>query len=357
MAARGGLIGSALAGMATLLGLLGCATRHDGPATDHFDGRHFRNAEAPPDGAFWGFLRWQLFEKAAPWPQSVRTSQDLPPSRVDGTEMRVSYVGHATVLIQVAGVNILTDPVWSQRASPVPFAGPKRVSPPGVAFENLPPIDVVLVSHNHYDHLDVDTLARLWKRDRPLIVAPLGNLATMRSMDEKLQAVELDWGGSVGKGPIRVTAEPLQHWSARGAMDQNLSLWAAFVLETPAGSVYFAGDTGYGNGEHFKIAARRHGPFRLAILPIGGYEPRWFVGYAHMNPEEAVQAALDLQANNVMGHHWATFRLTNEPIEDPGRRFTEAAHRAGLRPHRLQAIRPGHAWQVPDDQRDRQGSS
>lgn len=266
--------------------------------------------------------------------------------------LRVSYVGHATVLLQVAGLNILTDPVWSERASPLSFVGPKRVLEPGVAFADLPPIDLVLISHNHYDHLDTVTLARLWRRDRPLIVAPLGNLAAMRAHGKKLQAVELDWVASVDKGSITMTAEPMQHSSARGPIDQNLSLWAAFVLKTPSGTIYFVGDTGYGSGQHFTSVGSRHGPIRLAMPPIGGYDPRWAVEYAHMSPEETVQAAIDLRAEHVLGHHWATFRLTNEAIDEPAQRFQAAFARAGIVVDRLRAILPGTAWPVPPGTRE-----
>lgn len=347
MAARAGLMRAALAGLATLAGLMGCATRHVGPASDHFDGRVFRNAEPPPAGAFWKFLRWQLFDPGAPWPENVDSAFDRPPERVHGDELRVSYVGHAAVLLQVAGLNILTDPVWSQRASPVSFAGPRRVREPGIAFDDLPPIDLVLVSHNHYDHLDSTTLARLWLRDRPLIVTPLGNLDAMKSRAADLQAVELDWGESVKTGSVSVTAQPMQHWSGRGLVDQNLSLWAAFVVKTPAGTIYFAGDSGYGSGAHFQAAGREHGPFRLALLPIGGYDPQWFVGYAHMTPHEAVQAAIDLRADDLLGHHWATFRLTNEPMDQPAQWLSEAVARAGIPAADFRAITPGSAWIVP----------
>lgn len=346
MPARKTLIGATMAALATLVSLAGCASRHDGPPSDHFDGRVFRNDAPPPPGAFWKFLRWQLFEPGVSWPAHLPIERDRPPSRVHGDGIRVSYVGHASVLVQVAGINILTDPVWSERASPVPFAGPKRVREPGVAFEDLPPIDIVLVSHNHYDHLDTDTLAKLWARDHPLIVSPLGNLGTMRGKAKSLQALELDWGQSVDKGAIRITAEPMQHWSARGPIDQNLALWAAFVLKTPSGSIYFAGDTGYGSGAHFKATRQKHGPMRLAILPIGGYDPSWFVGYAHMNPEETVQAGLDLGAQRVLGHHWATFRVTNEAIDEPGQRFASAADRARIPPEHFRALLPGMAWLI-----------
>ena len=346
MPGRFPLMGPVMATLVTLVSLAGCATRHDGPLSDHFDGRVFRNEEPPPPGAFWKFLRWQLLEPGIAWPDHLPVEQDLPPPHVHGDSIRVSYVGHATVLVQVAGVNILTDPVWSERASPLSFAGPKRVREAGVAFERLPPIDIVLVSHNHYDHLDTATLAKLWDRDRPLIVTPLGNLGTMRGKSKDLQAVELDWGQTVHAGAVQITAEPMQHWSARGPIDQNLALWAAFVMKTPSGTLYFAGDTGYGSGTHFKSTREKHGPMRLAILPIGGYEPQWFVGYAHMTPEEAVKAGTDLGAEHVLGHHWATFRMTNESIDEPGQRFATAAERAKLGPDRYRSLLPGMAWLI-----------
>lgn len=343
----GRLIKAVCAAAVALSGLVGCAVRHEGPVTDHFDGRKFRNAEPPPPNSFWKFLRWQLFEPGVPWPDKVDGQQDVPPAEVAGTALRVSYVGHATVLLQVAGLNILTDPLYSERASPFSFTGPKRVRAPGVDFDSLPRIDVVLVSHNHYDHLDTDTLARLWRRDHPLIVTPLGNLVTMRGLEKNIEATELDWGQSVTTGGATITAEPMQHWSARGALDQNLGLWAAFVLSTDSGAIYFAGDTGYGNGDHFKAVGEQYGPIRLAVLPIGAYEPRWFVGYAHMNPEEAVQAASDLRAQSVLAHHWATFRMANEALEEPGKRFSAAAAAAGRTDERFRAVVPGTAWEVP----------
>lgn len=338
--------------LGALASLVGCATRYPGPASDHFDGRVFRNAAPAPSAgaAAWGFVRWRLFDRGVPWPARAAEQFDRPPPRVGRGELRVSYVGHATVLVQFDGLNILTDPVWSERASPLPFAGPRRVRPPAIAFEDLPPIDLVLVSHNHYDHLDPRTLARLWRRDRATVIAPLGNLATLRSREPGLQAVELDWGQThrmAWQGvEAAVSAEPMQHWSARGPVDQNLSLWAAFVIRTEAGAIYFAGDTGYGDGMHFRAVGARHGPLRLALLPVGGYEPRWFVGYAHMNPEEAVQAGQDLRADHVLGHHWATFRLTNEAIDEPGTRFLAAAAARSIPADAFRAVLPGTAWWI-----------
>jgi L-ascorbate metabolism protein UlaG (beta-lactamase superfamily) len=324
-----------------------CSTRYHGPVTGNFDGRRFHNPGPPEPANLLGLLRWQLLDRGdAVWPAWRDIVPDRPPPRVDGDAIRISYVGHATVLVQTAGLNILTDPVYSERASPLAFAGPRRIHAPGVAFDDLPPIDVVLVSHNHYDHLDTATLARLWRRDRPLMVAPLANAAIMRTGAPDMAVTELDWGRSLRTGAATITAEPMQHWSARTMFDRNLSLWAAFVVETPGGRLYFVGDSGYGDGGHFLHAARRHGPMRLAILPIGAYEPRWFMQYAHMKPEESVQAGLDACAAHVLGHHWGTFKLSNEAIDEPAERFAAAARERGV-DGRFRTLSPGGVWDVP----------
>ena len=212
----------------------------------------------------------------AAWPARAPSPYaDRPPARVEGAGLRVSFVGHASWLIQTAGLNILLDPVWSQRASPFRFAGPKRVNDPGIAFEDLPPIDVVLVSHAHYDHLDVATLSRLAAAHRPRVIAPLGNDTIMRNHDPKIAAKAYDWHDRLEIGSrVSVTLVPTRHWSARSLSDRNMSLWASFVIAAPAGRIYFVGDSSYGDGHHFRDVRERHGPFRLAILPIGAYEPR-----------------------------------------------------------------------------------
>ena len=242
--------------------------------------------------------------------------QPAPPDAVD--DLRVTYIGHATALIQVAGLNLLTDPFFSWRASPVQWAGPKRVRAPGLALEDLPRIDAVLVSHNHYDHMDLPSLRRLFDRHRPRIVTPLGNGAIVARTRRPLDVTEGDWGDRVALGDgVAATFAPALHWSKRGLHDRNMALWSAFVIETPAGTVYFAGDTGYGSGAHFRDIRREFGPVRLALLPIGAYEPRWFMHPQHMNPEEAVKAHLDLAAGLSIGVHHATVQLTDEAIDEP----------------------------------------
>lgn len=261
--------------------------------------------------------------------------------------MRVSLIGHASFLIQLAGVNILVDPVWSDRAGPLGLLGPRRVNQPGIAFANLPPIDVVLVTHNHYDHLDIATLRRLWRMHRPRFVTPLGNDVIIRRAARKAEITALDWGDGVEIAPgVVAHLQSCRHWSARGLWDRRRALWGAFVLTSPAGIIYHVGDTGFGDGVHFADVAARFGPPDLAILPIGAYEPRWFMQAQHMNPEEAVQGFLLCQARNAVGHHWGTFQLTNEAIEAPREALADVLKSSDIDPERFRALVPGEVWQA-----------
>jgi L-ascorbate metabolism protein UlaG (beta-lactamase superfamily) len=341
-------------GVLTAVGAGGLGVRwvlaryYDGPMSDHFDGVHFFDPHGMPPKKLAEIARWYWEGGRAKWPEWAPSAfSDRPPRRVDGAALRISFVGHATLLIQTAGVNILTDPVWSTRASPVSFAGPKRVNDPGIAFDALPPIDVVLVSHCHYDHLDVATLSALATPHRPRVITPLGNDAIMHSHDAAIATEARDWHERVeiGRG-IAITPVPMRHWSARGLLDRNKALWAAFVIETPGGKIYFVADSGYGDGHHFRAARERYGPFRLAILPIGAYEPRWFMRDQHMNPEEAVQAFADSGAALALGHHYGTFQLTDEPIDAPLAALTAARDKAGISPDRFRTLKPGEVWEI-----------
>jgi len=317
-----------------------------GPVSDHFDGLRFFLPEQPPDKSLKDLLRWRLARGGRKaWPKRHPSPfQDRPPSAVEG--LRVVLIGHASFLIQAAGLNILIDPVFSERASPVSFAGPKRVNPPGIAYQDLPPVHAVLITHNHYDHLDLAALGRLWQEHRPRILAPLGNDTIIRAVHPQIPVETLDWGEPMELGH-GVTAHPTPscHWSARSMRDRRMALWCAYVLTTPAGTIYHVGDTGFGDGRIFRDVRARFGPPRLANLPIGAYEPRWFMKPQHMNPEDAVKAFRLLEAEQALGHHWGTFRLTDEGVDDPPRALAAALAEAGIPAERFRPLRPGEAWQ------------
>jgi L-ascorbate metabolism protein UlaG (beta-lactamase superfamily) len=325
---------------------------YSGPVSDHFNGERFFDPNGAPPRGRRELNRWLIDRywrgTRAKWPAWAPSPySDRPPPRFESAAWRVSYVGHASFLVQTAGLNILLDPVWSMRASPFRHVGPKRVNDPGIAFPDLPPIDVVLVSHAHYDHLDVATLSRLAATHRPQIITPLGNDAIMGAHDKAIAARAYDWHDRVEIGrDAAVTLVPTRHWSARSLSDRNMSLWASFVIEAPAGRIYFVGDSSYGDGSHFRDARERYGPFRLALLPIGAYEPRWFMADQHMNPAEAVQAFIDCAAERALGHHYGTFQLTDEAIDAPLLALAEALGEAKIPTERFGTLRPGQYLNV-----------
>ena len=352
---RRGLIagsGAALAAMGGLAGGLAMwnssHTRYyEGPVSDHFDGLRFFDPNGAPPKGLATLMRWWATRERAPWPAWAPSPfNDRPPQRVDSPAWRLSFVGHASWLLQTAGLNILIDPVWSKRVSPVSFAGPVRVNDPGIALDALPPIDAVLVSHCHYDHLDVATLSALASH-RPRLVMPLGNDTIAQTQDPAIRAEAFDWGDRIVLSrDVAVTLIPMRHWSARGVNDRNKALWAAFVIETPAGRIYHVADSGYGSGHHFRMARERYGPFRLAVLPIGAYEPRWFMRDQHMNPEEAVLAFADCGAELAVGHHFGTFPLTDEAFDAPELALAVARTKAGLGGDRFRTMKPGEVWEL-----------
>ncbi len=318
---------------------------YDGPQSDHYDGVRFFNPGQPPtDRALAELLRWRFLGKRETWAaEADRSVAVWPAERVAGCE--VTMIGHASILIQVAGLNVLVDPVWSDRAGPGGLLGPRRANSPGISFEHLPPIDTVLVSHNHYDHLDAKTLARLVAAHRPRIIAPLGNDAVILHAVPGSKVETGDWGDrfELGAGVV-VTLHPAHHWSARGIGDRRMALWCGFVIETPAVKIYVAGDTAYGDGEIFRQVRRDFGPPALAVLPIGAYEPRWFMRSQHVNPEEAVRIMQDCGARQALGVHWGTFQLTDEARMAPADGLRDACLKQGIDPARFAAFRPGDVW-------------
>ena len=286
----------------------------DGQPSDHFDGTRFFN-RVKTQKSWADFRKWQRERVPAKWQKRDNNPYPLPPERVGEGELLITVIGHATVLVQADGMNWLTDPLWSQYASPVQFAGPKRYRAPAIAIQDLPPIDGVLLSHNHYDHLDAPTLKKLAKRDNPLIVTGLGNRQTLVDCG-CTRVVELDWWQShtLPNGQ-QVIATPAQHWSKRTLKDTNRSLWVGLSLSTPSGAIFFAGDTGY--GEHFAEIHTKLGAPRCSLLPIGAYKPRWFLQNMHMNPDDAVRAHQDLKSRHSVSIHFGTFQLTDEGMDEP----------------------------------------
>ena len=272
-------------------------------------------------------------------------SADLPRIENDGSSLKnnrtaatVTWVGHSTLLIQLEGVNILTDPQWSDRASPVSFAGPKRLMPPGVPFENLPPIDLVLISHDHYDHLDVETVRRLAQIHHPLFLVPLGLKAWFAGIGIT-EVEELDWWESRRIKTLTVTCLPAQHFSGRTLWDRNQRLWSSWAVAGDTKRIFFAGDTGYYTV--FKEIGNRLGPFDLAAIPIGAYLPRVMMKMTHLMPEEALQLFADIQGQRFVAIHWGTFDLTEEPIEEPPQRLEAEAKRLGLDRSKVWVLKHG----------------
>jgi L-ascorbate metabolism protein UlaG (beta-lactamase superfamily) len=310
--------------------------------SDHFDGQRFFNPAGANGQSFWKLPRLFL-TKRTPWPTRVPVQPSHPPGPAGREEVIVTFIGHATFLIQTGTGNLLTDPMYSERASPLRVAGPRRVAAPGVAFDDLPQIDLVVLSHNHYDHCDLPTLRALAKRFNPRVVTPLGNGRLLRSAGIS-SVEELDWWQQAEPASPRVTLVPAQHFSARGPFDRNRALWGGFIIEAGRRRIFFAGDTGYAG--HFGEIRERLAPIDLALLPIGAYEPRWFMKDVHMNPAEAVQAHLDLAAARSIGMHFGTFQLTAEGISDPVHELDRALQEQEVPSSQFEVLEFGESLRV-----------
>jgi N-acyl-phosphatidylethanolamine-hydrolysing phospholipase D len=292
----------------------------------HIDGgfRNLAELELPgADVTLPFFLRrvWTTIVGRTGAPQVIANDGAFLRTNARHSVPTVTWIGHSTLLVQMDGVTFLTDPIWSERASPFSFAGPKRLVPPGVAFDALPPIDFAVVSHSHYDHADLPTLVRLAATGTRIFV-PLRLGGVLR--DAGITTVEeLDWWDARTVGDVTIHCTPAQHWSARTLVDRNRTLWSGWAVVGKTRRFYFAGDSGYFAG--FADVGARLGPFDLAAVPIGAYEPVAMMQPHHMNPEEAIRAALDVHAENAIGIHYGTFDLTDEPLDEPPRRFHAAA--------------------------------
>ncbi len=324
-----------------LLVLAGCTSVQQYAVSDHCDGSRF---VSEADHSFADELKWLWEMHSVDWPDWVDDAkQPNPPARV-ADRIRVTYVNHATVLIQTNGLNILTDPIWSYRAGPFSWLGSRRVRNPGVKLEDLPPIDVILISHNHFDHLDLPTLKILASRDHPIVVSGLGNGALLKEAGFA-DVREMDWWMHNDVGDIRIVFVPARHSSGRGLFDGNQSLWGGFVIDGPQGRVYFAGDSGF--GKFVDLIAERYKPFDLAILPIGAYEARWFMKTMHMNPDDAVRIHLALQPRQSIGMHFGTFvEHPEQTINQHESDLVAALSRHGVRADEFLVPRFGKAVEI-----------
>ena len=343
--------------MAAILFTVSCAAQ--GPTTAmaeppaHHEKNGYKNTAPYEEHGFFDFLRWWFGggPKEAPGVPADQLPAFVPPviapdlnsiNHAPGDAIQVTWIGHAGFLIQAGGLNILTDPQFSERASPVSFAGPKRLAPPGLAIKDLPKIDAVIVSHNHYDHLDSDTVKALGNAPRYFVPPGFKPWLKERGITN---VQELDWWEWADLRGLRFHAVPAQHFTNRTLFDRNEALWAGWVIETPVGKIFFSGDTGY--APLFAEIGKQLGPMRLSFIPIGGYSPRWFMKAMHVDPPEAVRIHQDVRSEQSVGMHWATFKLTDEHLSEPPLYLNKALKEAGISEERFIVMKIGETRVFP----------
>lgn len=339
-----------------LCGLLaGCAGLQQNPYYDPAKPHHTPSGFRNPDSDArigGGFLRWQWERRLNRLPQPPgaahrdwRVMPDLALLRSPALNPSVTWIGHATLLVRLGGINVLTDPHFSERASPVGFAGPKRFQPPGVALADLPPIHAVIISHSHYDHLDVDSVRQLHQRSGGTLhfFVPLGLKPWFAGLGIET-VTELDWWEHAELGGVRFTLTPAQHWSARSLFDRNRTLWGGWAIHAPDLRFLFIGDSGY--SQDFSEIGRRLGPFDLAAIPVGAYEPRWFMRRQHVDPAEALRIHRDVRARQSVGVHWGTFEMSDESLDEPPRALAAARREAGTGEAEFFVLRVGETRRI-----------
>ena len=288
-----------------------------GPKSDHFDGEKFFNPWNPrPKKGLLDVFKWRMTGERAEWPDFVETKGAIP-AKPESQDIHVTYIGHASFLVQANGQNILIDPVFSDRASPFSAIGPKRVTKPAFTLDDLPDIHAVFVSHNHYDHMDLPSLAWLAGNGKPHFYTPLGNPRLIKPVAGDCAITALDWHDTAALGDnLSITLTPAQHWSRRGLNDINRDLWGGCFIKSASQSLFYMGDSGFHAGL-FEDIQKKHGSPDIALLPIGAYEPRWFMAYSHMNPDEALAVHGILKPKKSMGFHFEAFQLTDEAFDAP----------------------------------------
>lgn len=328
-----------------IAGFIISAPGYQGPESDHFNGKTFTNKENVKAKGFLDVIRWSVTRQREEWqePEQFQFGKK-PQTTVNGDTIKITFINHATLLIQTSGLNILTDPIWSERPSPVSFLGPKRKTSPGIRFEDLPTIDVVIISHNHYDHLDVPTVTKLQKEHNPRFFVPLGVSVFLKGLGVQ-EVEEMDWWHETALAEnISLACVPAQHFSGRGPFDRDKTLWAGFVIQTSGENIYFAGDTGYGS--FFSEIRERYAPFKLALLPIGAYKPSWFMSPIHISPEEAVKVHQEMQIDQSVAIHFGTFPLADDGMKTPVDDLKKAIRKYGLNDGEFRILENGESLLV-----------
>jgi len=323
--------------------------RHPWYSTTHHPaqpGGPFRNLDPPVHRPFWRSVTWiarklVLSRHHPPTPFQPISQADL---RALPSSLRVFWLGHSTVLLQLDTLVLLTDPIFSPRASPVSFAGPRRLVPLPLQPEQLPRIHVVLISHNHYDHLDKASVEFLVRHSNPLFLVPRGVGQLVRRWGSR-RVVELDWWEFVQYAGVRFHCTPARHFSGRGLTDRNRTLWASWYIESPEHRIYFGGDTGY--GQHFRLIRQRLGAPELVLMPIGAYKPRWFMAEVHIDPDEALRAFRELEGEHFVPIHWGTFDQADEGLQEPPQRLRAAASELGIPQTQLHILPIGGSLTLP----------
>ncbi|HMI67258.1 MAG TPA: MBL fold metallo-hydrolase [Cyclobacteriaceae bacterium] len=322
-----------------LVGYFISGPKYKGPVSDHFDGRRFINPGSIKAKGFREVLKWMVARKQGEWKEVPAGQGEKPASRFDNG-IRITFVNHSTFLIQVDGVNILTDPVFSERTSPVQWAGPRRMRPPGILLEDLPAIDVLILSHNHWDHLDIAAVKKIHALHHPKIITPLGVKAFL-DREGVTGAKDVDWWQDEEINTLlKIQSVPAQHFSGRGTFDRDATLWCGYMIRRRGGNIYFAGDTGY-NDQTFKEIGERCAPIQVALLPIGAYKPRWFMSPIHCSPEEAVKIHQEVRSKNSIATHFGTFPLADDGQREPVVELNKALQESGIDPETFLVLKEG----------------
>lgn len=323
-----------------VVGIAISGPRYRGAVSDHFDGKRFLNPQNVRVNGGIAVLKWMITRKKGPWTRDLQRTKTQHPLARYSDGIRVTFVNHSTFLIQVHGLNILTDPVWARRVSPFTWAGPQRMTAPGIRFEELPRIDVVVLTHNHYDHLDIATMRMIFGAHHPRIFVPLGVRAFLEQQSVR-GSEEVDWWDEViVNKDIKIQAVPAQHFSGRGFLDRDATLWCGYVFKTGHGNIYFAGDSGY-NPVTFKEIGIRSGPMKISFLPIGAYKPEWFMSPIHVSPDEAIRIHSEVGSQTSLAMHFGTFALADDGENEPLNDLNSAMDKYGIPAERFLALRTG----------------